>query len=109
MCDQEAERMSWSVYNKIGPGVFVEVRGFEGEDAGMVMLCIMQSKPDLIIDDYLDWLSMRRGRSLLAVTALFNPSDLDRLKEDYLDFVDRIAEDVGWYNILDTSLTIGRG
>lgn len=106
MCDRETEHISWSVYNRIDLDEYVEVGGFDGEDTGMVMLHIMQSRPDLIVDDYLDWLSMRRGRSLLAVTGLFDPSDSDRLKEDYLAFVDHVAEHVGYYRIRGSTLEI---
>lgn len=98
----------WALYDRGGSDDVARVVGYEAEDAGMVMLRFMKDCPVLIAKDYIDWLSCRHKTSLLAVTALFNPSDLDRLKEDYLDFVGRIAEDVGWYNILDTSLTIGR-
>ena len=98
----------WALYGRGGSDDIARVIGYEAEDAGMVMLRIMQSRPELIIDDYLDWLSMRRGRSLLAVTGLFNPTDSDRLKEDYLAFVDHVAEHVGYYRIPGSTLDIRR-
>lgn len=81
---------------------------YEGEDPGEVMLKVMHTHPEAIADDFLDWLDARRGKARLVVSGFFNPADSDKVKEQYLAFVNRLAEDVGQYNIMHSTLSIKR-
>ena len=40
------------------------------------------------------------------VGGIFNPADLNTMKDQYLSFVERLAEDIGHYDILYSVLSI---
>ena len=81
--------------------------GSESEDdPGEVMLFLMKIVPEEIGWDYIKWLDMRIERSGNAVRALFVPAVAGKLKEEYLEFVSRYVEDVGYYKVLYNTITI---
>ena len=79
---------------------------YEGEDAGMVMLELMRHTPTVVSDDFLHWLNGRSRFAWKIISGFFDPTINDTLKEAYLDFINRLAEDVGQYDILYTTLSI---
>ena len=82
--------------------------GSESEDdPGEVMLFLMKIVPDEIGWDYVKWLDMRNERSENAVRALFDPAVASKLKEEYLEFVTRYVEEVGYYKVLYNTIVIG--
>lgn len=97
--------MTWTLFD-VSDVLGDVMLAYEGEDAGSVMLQVMRTHPDAIADDFLDWLYARRGKARLVVSGFFNPADSDKIKEQYLAFVNRLAEDVGQYNVLYSTLTI---
>ena len=72
----------------------------------MCMLFLMRYVPDEIGWDYVKWLEMRLERSGTAVRALFNSKLADDLKEQYLDFVTRYTEVIGYFKVLYSTITI---
>lgn len=93
--------MTWVAYDGVEPIV-----GSESDDPGMCMLFLMRYVPEEIGWDYVKWLEMRLERSEIAVRALFNPKLSDGLKEQYLDFVTRYTEDIGYFKVLCSTITI---
>ena len=97
--------MTWALFDnseELGPIMLA----YEGEDAGMVMLELMRHRPTVVSDDFLHWLNARSRFAWKIISGFFDPTISDTLKEDYLEFITRLAEDVGAYDILHTTLTI---
>ena len=79
----------------------------EGEDAGEVILHLMQSEPSAVARDMMSWIMMRHSRMERAVIAITtDPSMADRLKEDYLNYVASYTADIGFYMLEDTDIEI---
>ena len=93
--------MTWIAYDGLEPIV-----GSESDDPGMCMLFLMRYVPEEIGWDYVKWLEMRLERSETAVRALFNSKLADDLKEQYLDFVTRYTEVIGYFKVLYSTITI---
>ena len=79
---------------------------YEGETAGEVMEKIMRTRPNAVAQDFLSWLYARPGKAWLMVGGIFNPADLNTMKDQYLSFVERLAEDIGHYDIMYSVLSI---
>ena len=97
--------MTWALFDnseELGPIMLT----YEGEDAGMVMLELMRHRPTVVSDDFLKWLDDRSRFGWKIISGFFEPTINDTLKEDYLEYINRLAEDVGAYDILYTTLTI---
>ena len=93
--------MTWAAYDGDEPIV-----GSESDDPGMCMLSLMRSVPKVVGRDFLNWLGMRDSRAETAVRALFDPAAAARLKEEYISFMSTIATEVGYCNILYSTLSI---
>ena len=93
--------MTWLAYDGDEPIV-----GSESDDPGMCMLFLMRYVPDEIGWDYTKWLDMRNERAETAVRALFDPKIADDLKEQYLDFVAKYIEVIGYFKVLYSTITI---
>ena len=78
----------------------------EGEDAGEVMLNLMRYVPDEIGWDYTKWLEMRIERAETAIRALFDPKIAEDLKEQYLEFVTKYIEVIGYFKVLYSTISI---
>lgn len=102
---QRVEAVTWTLFDnseELGPIMLA----YEGEDAGMVMLELMRHRPTVVSDDFLHWLNDRPRFAWKIISGFFDPSINDTLKEAYLEFINRLAEDVGQYDILYTTLSI---
>ena len=97
--------MTWALFDNI-EGLGLVMLAYEGDDAGMVMLELMRHRPTVVSDDFLHWLNGRSRFAWKIISGFFDPTINDTLKEDYLEFINRLAEDVGAYDILYTTLTI---
>ena len=93
--------MRWAAYDGNEPIV-----GSESDDPGMCMLFLMRYVPEEIGWDYIKWLDMRNERAETAVRALFDPKIADDLKEQYLEFVTKYTEDIGYFKVLLSTITI---
>ena len=103
--DKRVEAVTWALFDnseELGPIMLA----YEGEDAGMVMLELMRHRPTAVSDDFLHWLNGRSRFAWKIISGFFDPIINDTLKEAYLEFINRLAEDVGAYDILYTTLTI---
>lgn len=102
---KRVEAVTWALFDNI-EGLGPVMLAYEGEDAGMVMLELMRHRPTAVSDDFLHWLNARSRFAWKIISGFFDPTINDTLKEDYLEFINRLAEDVGAYDILYTTLTI---
>ena len=103
--DKRVAAVTWALFDnskELGPIMLP----YEGEDAGMVMLELMRHRPTVVSDDFLHWLNGRSRFAWKIISGFFDPTINDTLKEAYLDFINRLAEDVGQYDILYTTLSI---
>lgn len=97
--------MTWALFDnsgELGPIMLA----YEGEDAGMVMLDLMSHRPTVVSDDFLKWLNDRSRFAWKIISGFFDPTINDTLKEAYLEFINRLAENVGEYVILNSTLSI---
>ena len=72
----------------------------------MCMLFLMRCVPEEIGWDYVKWLDMRDERAQTAVRALFDPKIADDLKEQYLEFVTKYVEVIGYFKVLYSTMSI---
>ena len=72
----------------------------------MCMLFLMRYVPEEIGWDYVKWLDMRNERAETAVRALFDPKIADDLKEQYLEFVTKYVEVIGYFKVLYSTMSI---
>ena len=98
--------MTWALFDVSDPVVGDIMLTYQGDKPGDVMQQIMRTRPDAVAQDFLSWLYARPGKACLMVSGLYNPNDLNTLKDQYLSFVDRLAEDVGKYDIMYSVLSI---
>ena len=70
------------------------------------MLFLMRYVPEEIGWDYVKWLDMRNERAETAVRALFDPKIADDLKEQYLEFVTKYVEVIGYFKVLYSTMSI---
>ena len=98
--------MKWELFDVYKHVVGDIMRTDQGDKPGDVMQQIMRARPNAVAQDFLSWLYARPGKAWLMVGGLYNPNDLNTLKDQYLSFVDRLAGDVGKYDILYTTLSI---
>ena len=98
--------MTWALFDVSDPVVGDIMLSYQGDLPGDVMQQIMRTRPNAVAQDFLSWLYARPGKAWLMVGGLFNPNDLNTLKDQYLSFVDRLAEDVGKYDIMYSVLSI---
>ena len=82
------------------------ISGSDSDDPGMCMLYLMNFKREEIGWDYVRWLDMRSERAENAIRALYDPAVASKLKEEYLEFVSRYAENVGYFKVLYSNITI---
>ena len=97
--------MTWALFDnteELGPVMLA----YEGEDAGMVMLELMRTRPTVVSDDFLKWLNDRSRFGWKIISGFFDPTINDTLKEAYLEFINRLTENVGEYVILNSTLSI---
>ena len=97
--------MTWALFDNI-EGLGAVMLAYEGEDAGMVMLELMRHRPTAVSDDFLKWLNDRSRFAWKIISGFFDPTINDTLKEAYLEYINRLAENVGAYDILNTTLSI---
>lgn len=97
--------MTWALFDNI-EGLGSVMLAYEGEDAGMVMLELMSHRPTAVSDDFLKWLNDRSRFAWKIISGFFDPTINDTLKEAYLEYINRLAENVGAYDILNTTLSI---
>ena len=97
--------MTWALFDNI-EGLGSVMLAYEGEDAGMVMLELMRHRPTVVSDDFLKWLNDRSRFGWKIISGFFDPTINDTLKEAYLAFINRLAENVGEYVILNSTLSI---
>ena len=93
--------MTWVAYDGDEP-----IPGSESDDPGMCMLFLMRYVPEEIGWDYVKWLDMRNERAETAVRALFDPEIADDLKEQYLEFVTKYIEVIGYFKVLYSTMSI---
>ncbi len=98
--------MTWALFDVSDPVVGDIMLTYQGDMPGDVMEQIMRTRPNAVAQDFLSWLYARPGKAWLMVGGLYNPNDLNTLKDQYLSFVDRLAEDVGKYDIMYSVLSI---
>ena len=103
--DKRVAAVTWALFDNI-EGLGLVMLAYEGEDAGMVMLELMRHRPTAVSDDFLHWLNGRSRFAWKIISGFFDPTINDTLKEAYLEFINRLAEDVGQYDILHTTLSI---
>ena len=72
----------------------------------MCMLFLMRYVPEEMGWDYVKWLDMRNERAETAVRALFDPKIADDLKEQYLEFVTKYVEVIGYFKVLYSTMSI---
>ena len=72
----------------------------------MCMLFLMRYVPEEIGWDYVKWLDMRNERAETAIRALFDPKIADDLKEQYLEFVTKYIEVIGYFKVLYSTMSI---
>ena len=101
--------MTWALFDVSDPVVGDIMLSYQGDMPGDVMEQIMRTRPNAVAQDFLSWLYARPGKAWLMVGGLYNPNDLNTLKDQYLSFVDRLAEDVGKYDIMYSVLSIKEG
>ena len=98
--------MTWALFDnseELGPIMLA----YEGEDAGSVMLQIIRRNPEAVKDDFYEYVKSRPFRvPKLILSGFSNPASIDELKESYLEFINRLAENVGEYVILNSTLSI---
>lgn len=82
------------------------ISGSDSDDPGMCMLYLMRFKTEEIGWDYVHWLDMRSERADNAVRALFDPAVASKLKEEYLEFVSRYVENIGYFKVLYNTIVI---
>lgn len=70
------------------------------------MLFLMRYVPEEIGWDYVKWLDMRNERAETAIRALFDPKIADDLKEQYLEFVTKYVEVIGYFKVLYSTMSI---
>ena len=70
------------------------------------MLFLMRYVPEEIGWDYVKWLDMRNERAETAIRALFDPEIADDLKEQYLEFVTKYVEVIGYFKVLYSTMSI---
>ena len=97
--------MTWALFDNI-EGLGSVMLAYEGEDAGMVMLELMRHRPTVVSDDFMKWLNDRSRFAWKIISGFFDPTINDTLKEAYLEFINRLAENVGEYVILNSTLSI---
>ena len=97
--------MTWALFDNT-EGLGSVMLAYEGEDAGMVMLELMRHRPTVVSDDFMKWLNDRSRFAWKIISGFFDPTINDTLKEAYLEFINRLAEDVGEYVILNSTLSI---
>ena len=90
-------------YNTSLPVVEVQITT---QELGMVMLELMRHRPTVVSDDFLKWLNDRSRFGWKIISGFFDPTINDTLKEAYLEYINRLAENVGAYDILNTTLSI---
>ena len=93
--------MTWMAFDGDEP-----ISGSDSDDPGMCMLYLMSFKTEETSRDYVRWLDMRRERTENAIRALYDPAVASKLKEEYLEFVSRYAEKVGYFKVLYSTITI---
>ena len=93
--------MTWVAYDGDKP-----ISGSESDDPGMCMLFLMRYVPEEMGWDYVKWLDMRNERAETAVRALFDPKIADDLKEQYLEFVTKYVEVIGYFKVLYSTMSI---
>lgn len=98
--------MTWALFEEIDVTKEPINVGYEGDDAGMVMLELMRDRPTIVSDDFLHWINGRSRFAWKIISGFFDPSANDALKEAYLAFVARLAESTGSYAIIGTPLII---
>ena len=103
--DKRVEAVTWALFDT-SEDLGDIMLAYQGDTAGDVMEQIMRNRPNAIAQDFLSWLYARPGKAWLMVGGLYNPNDLNTLKDQYLSFVDRLAEDVGKYDIMYSVLSI---
>ena len=99
--DKRVEAVRWIAYDGDEPIV-----GSESDDPGMCMLFLMRYVPEEIGWDYVKWLDMRNERAETAVRALFDPKIAEDLKEQYLEFVKKYIEVIGYFKVLYSTMSI---
>ena len=98
---QRVKAVTWVAYDGDEPIV-----GSESDDPAMCMLFLMRYVPEEIGRDYVKWLEMRIERAETAVRALLDPAIANDLKEQYLDFVAKYIEVIGYFKVLYSTLSI---
>ena len=98
--------MTWALFDVSDTVAGDIMLAYQGDEPGDVMLQIMRTRPNAVAEDFLSWLYARPGKAWMVVDGFFNPARSDNLKEQYLSFVNRLAEDVGQYDIMYSVLSI---
>ena len=78
----------------------------EGGDAGEVMLHLMRSHPSEVSYNLIGWIFSRRSRTTSLVRSLLDPSEADKLKEEFLQYVADYVTEVGYYSVWDSGIEI---
>ena len=77
-----------------------------GTDPGEVMLNLMRSHPSEVSYNLIGWIFSRRSRTTSLVRSLLDPSEADRLKEEFLQYVADYVTEVGYYSVWDSDIEI---
>ena len=79
-----------------------------GAEPGEVMLNLMRSHPSEVSYNLIGWIFSRRSRTTSLVRSLMDPSEADRLKEEFLQYVADYVAEVGYYSVWDSGIEIRR-
>ena len=80
--------------------------GTEADEPGAVMLNLMHSHPSEVSYNLIGWIFSRRSRTTSLVRSLLDPSEGDRLKEEFLQYVADYVTEVGYYSVWDSGIEI---
>ena len=80
--------------------------GTEADEPGAVMLNLMRSHPSEVSYNLIGWIFSRRSRTTSLVRSLLDPSEADRLKEEFLQYVADYVAEVGYYSVWDNGIEI---
>ena len=80
--------------------------GTEADEPGAVMLNLMRSHPSEVSYNLIGWIFSRRSRTTSLVRSLLDPSEADRLKEEFLQYVADYVTEVGYYSVWDNGIEI---
>ena len=103
--NKRVEAVTWALFDT-AEDLGDIMLAYEGETASEVMEKLMRTRPNAMAQDFLSWLYARHSKAWLMVGGFYNPNDLNTLKDQYLLFVDCLAEDVGKYDIMYSVLSI---